>query len=487
MADTVIENLIAKLSFDFDEDKLEEFQDGVETAAKGLIAIVAAAGAAATAIFAFTRKIAEANDELGKFAQRVGIDVEALQELGYVAELNGGSIDSMNSSLANLSRIASEAARGMGAGVEVFGMLGLSVTYANGQLKDADDLLLDVSDAISRLGSQAEKLEFAQKLGINEDLLLAIQQGSEAIKKQRQEARELGFVIDVDATSAAADFQDEMLRLNKIILGVSNAIGTRLMKQLEPMIELFVEWFKVNKALIQQNISQFLDSLLKVLRGVFNITIRVVGMINSLAQAMGGWKNTIIIVTGLLLAMNASALLMPILAVAAGAGILLILEDIITFAEGGDSAIGNLAKKFPLLQISLEALLEVLKLIREGWTLIFTQGDEALEGFIMLIQDIGKAIQTFIIDKINSAIGLINKIPGINVGTVGNSAAATGQARSGAGSIQNSATTNNTTNNPNIVINVNGGDTDKIKQVISDTLNTQYSGAQSNLKSQVEF
>ena len=103
MADTVIENLITKLSFEFDEDKLEEFQDGVEKAAKGLVAVVAAATAAATAIFAFTKSMADSNDELGKFAQRVGIDVQALQELGFVAELNGGSIDSMNNSLAAVS------------------------------------------------------------------------------------------------------------------------------------------------------------------------------------------------------------------------------------------------------------------------------------------------------------------------------------------------------------------------------------------------
>ncbi len=536
MADTVIENLITQLSFDFDEEKLEEFQEGVETAAKGLVAIVGAAAAAATAIFAFTKQIAEANDELGKFAQRIGVDIEALQELGFVAELNGGSIDSMNASLANLSRVASEAARGMGPGVEVFGMLGISVTDATGRLKQADDLLLDVADAISRLGSQAERLEFAQKLGIGEDLLLAIQQGSEAIKQQRKEARELGFVIDVDAAQAAADFQDEMLRLNRIILGVTNAIGTKLMKQIEPMIEQFVEWFKANKAILQQNLTRFLDTLIKGIRGVFNVVMRVVSMVNSLVQAMGGWKAAIVAVTGVLIAMNASALLMPVLAVAAGAAILLILEDIITFAKGGDSALGQLTEKFPVLESLIWGLLDLLAMIRDGWLLIFSSGDEAfegmvlwiqdlrkefalldialsgisllfnkiiegwslifsvgdqaLEGFIMMIKDIGTAIQTFILDKFTALTNLINKIPGIDIGNVG-SPILTTPARAagipgGAGGISNITNTNNTSN-PNIVINVNGGDTEQVKRVVSDVLSEQYSGAQTNLESQVEY
>lgn len=549
MADTVIENLITQLSFDFDEEKLEEFQEGVETAAKGLVAIVGAAAAAATAIFAFTKQIAEANDELGKFAQRIGVDIEALQELGFVAELNGGSIDSMNASLANLSRVASEAARGMGPGVEVFGMLGISVTDATGRLKQADDLLLDVADAISRLGSQAERLEFAQKLGIGEDLLLAIQQGSEAIKQQRKEARELGFVIDVDAAQAAADFQDELLRLNRIILGVSNAIGTKLMKQIEPMIEQFVEWFKANKAILQQNLTRFLDSLIKGIRGIFNAVMRVVSMVNSLVQAMGGWKAAIVAVTGVLIAMNASALLLPVLAVAAGAAILLILEDIITFAKGGDSALGQLTEKFPVLESLIWGLLDLLAMIRDGWLLIFSDGaeafegmvlwiqamrkefalldfvlskisklfstiaegwglifsvgDQALEGFIMMIKDIGTAIQTFIIDKFTALTNLINKIPGIDIGEIETPILTTsqraisaqtiidqnrvpGNAAVGGGGISNITNTTNTSK-PNIVINVNGGDTEQVKRVVSDVLSEQYSGAQTNLESQVEY
>lgn len=540
MADTVIENLITKLSFDFDEEKMEAFNQGIEDAAKGLTAIVAGAIAAATAIFAFTKKVAESNDQLGKFARSIGVDVEALQELGFVAELNGSSIDSMNNSLKNLSRIASEAARGIGAGVEAFGILGLSVTNANGRIKNADDLILDVADAISKLNTQAEKIELMQKLGISDDLLLSIQKGSEEIKRIREEARELGFVIDKDAAEAAADFNDELLRVKKSIQGVASAIATRLMKQFTPMIKMWVEWFKINKEMLQQNISLFLDKVMKAIRGVFNVARRVVSIITSLVDAMGGWKNAIVAVTGLLIAMNASALLMPILAVAAGAGILLILEDIITFAKGGDSAIGELADKFPVLDKLLRGTLQVLGMIRagwvliftqgddafegmmmmiqdlrdefklldlaitgildlfnmivEGWRLIFTEGDQALEGLILLIKDVGNAISEFIMTPISGAVSLLNKIPGVEIGGVANTLVRTQTERGRAErfglpsrSGRSFNTTNNTTNNPHVNININGGNTEEVKRVVTDVLNEQYSGAQTNLESQVEF
>jgi len=486
MADTVIENLITKLSFDFDDEKLAKFDKHLENAVKGLTAIVAGATVAATAIFAFTKKIAESNDELMKFAQRTGVDIRALQELGYVAELNGGSIDSMNSSLENLSRISSEAARGVGAGVEAFGMLGISVTDSSGRLKEADVMLNDVSDAISRLNTQAERLEFAQKLGIGPDLLLTIQQGSEAIKRQRQRFKALSFVITESAGKAAADFVDNMLDVRTVISGVANLIGTKLIKQFNKMNGRFIKWFVTNKKLIKQNINLYFDKFLKVVTGVFNVVKRVVGVVMSLVNAMGGLKNTIIVVTGLLLTMNASALLMPILLVAAAVGLAFILEDIIKFAEGGDSAVGQLAKKFPVLDAALRTLLDLLAMAKEGWILIFTEGWTALTDLNDMIEELGISITNFFIRPLNYAIALINKIPGIDIGSIGEAGRITGQGRAPGSTLNNNSISSSTVNKPTVNISIHGGNIDQIKHTIKDVLNQEYSGAETNLGSQGE-
>jgi len=508
MADTVIENLITQLSFEIDEEKLEKFDEFIGNAVKGLTAMVAAASAAAAGIFLFTKKIAESNDELGKFAKRTGIDVQALQELGFAAELNGGSIDSMNSSLENLSRTASESARGMGANVETFGILGVSVIGANGQIKDADVLLNDVSDSIARLGSQAERLEFAQKLGIGGDLLLTIQQGSEALNKQREEAKALGFVIDQDAADAAANFNDELLKVMRVIGGVASAIGTRLMKEITPMMKAFTEWFKINKNIIKQNLTLFLKKAIDIFKGVFSIVNRVVGIFLSLINAVGGLKNAIIVVTGLMLTLNATTLLMPILITAAAIGILLLLEDIIKFAEGGDSAIGQLAEKFPVLDAALRTTLDLMTMVRDGWIAIFTQGRLFTSDILDTIVEIGKSIQTFIIDNINRVIDLLNKIPDFGLlkkifgiedlsnlkgGSSETFESATTRLnairaeRGGSLTSIGGATTNSKTSRTNIEININGGNPDEVKRVVTDVLNEQYSGAESNLESQVTF
>ncbi|RKZ95962.1 MAG: hypothetical protein DRQ46_07755 [Gammaproteobacteria bacterium] len=501
----VIDSLVAELGFDFDDKALAKFNKGFEQAGKILVGIVGAATAASAAIGVFTKEIAASNDETGKFAQRTGVALETLQELGFVAELNGGSIDSMNNSLANLSRTAAESAKGMGSNVETFGMLGVSVTDAQGQVKDAATLFGDVSDAIASLGTQAERLEFAQKLGLGEDLLLAIQQGSAAIAEQRKEARELGFVIDQDAATAAADFNDNLLRMTSIIKGVSSAIGTRLMKQAKPMYDLFIKWFKANKEIIQQNIGYFLDKVAKASSAVFNVLFRVYKVVDNLIQGFGGWKNAIMIVVGAMAILNASTLLIPALILAAGAAILLLIEDVQKFAEGGDSALGSLIEKFPALKQPLIDLIDLIKIIGHGWSLIFSQGEEAFDGFILAIQDIGKAIQSFFIGPLNEAIGLLNVLPGVDIGKLAAPDAQSGDLGglfsglassvfAGADLLPTASQTQNTSNRTtnsktkvNNTFNINGGNPAEVEATVKRVINDEYRNADDDLSSPVDM
>lgn len=537
MAETIIENLVTRLSFKADTETLKKFDKGVKQLAIGLTAVVAAATAATGAIFSFTKGMAQSQDELGKFAQITDASIETIQELGFAAELNGGSIGSMNASLSNLSQRISEASRGIGEGVETFGILGISVVDAQGKIKSVDGVLNEISDSMARLGTNAERIEFARKLGINEDLILTLKNGSAELDRLRQRARDLGFIIGEDAAKAAADFNDELFIQSKLLEGVKNIIGTDLIKQFTPFLVAMNKWVQTNQKLISQKILFFLDKFKLVTMGLFNIGVRVVSVIDSLAQSMGGWKNAILVVSAALLAMNASALLMPVLALAAAAAIFLIIEDIQKFADGGDSALGNLADRFPIIDTLLKGLLFTLGKIVEGWKLIFTQGDEAFFGLIEMIKDaskwtkeLGQDIINFLLVPINQLIEQLNRIPGINIETIEqvgtgeqegrviqaaqfsadlvgafvtqpildlvNSQLGTAFGRiaqaerrsfipAGASSITNNNTTN--TSNPNITLNIMGNNPEQIGVEVERKLTNIFNGAQENFSSQVEF
>lgn len=480
----VIDSLVAKLSFDFDDKALETFNKGMADASKAIAVVAAGAVAKGTAIFAFTSKIAEQNDELGKTAQIIGITSQALTDLDFVAQLGGSSIESMNSSLENLSKISSEAARGIGSGVEAFGLLGVSTTDALGNIKNADDLLLDVADAVSQLDSQSQKLELLNKLGISSDLLLTLDQGSAAIRAQRKEVEELGFVLDKDATAAAASFNDEMLRVGTVVKGVASSVGTKLMKQITPMIKLFLDWFKANKEIIKQNLTAFFEKLTKIVNTLVNIGVRVYNVINTVAQAFGGWANAIGVVSAALLALNIRILLIPGLILAAGAAIFLLIEDLVAFANGADSQIGALAEKFPIIGKAAEALIDTFKMVRDGWGLIFSDGEAALEGLMLLFQDLGAVIFNHMTGPIQDAINLLNKIPGVDIQNI--TAVQTGALASFTGGIFGGGPTS-TDNSKQVTVNISGGNTEEVKQAVAEALSSEFKTTELNMSTPTRY
>lgn len=411
MTDKIIENLITQLSFKYDAAILKKFNSEIFGISKGLIAIVAGIAGAVGGTYLFTKRIAEANDELTKFGRVTGVDVESLQELGYAAEINGASIDSMNSSLKGLAKIASETARGIGSGVETFGMLGLSVTDASGKIKNAETLLYDVSDSISKLRTEAEQLEFASKLGISSELLLLIRGGSDEIKNLREEAKQLNFVFSEGAGKAAEDFNDQMLKLNYISKGTAITLATKVMKAITPLITAFTEWYKVNHKLIKLKMDKGFEKLGKVLNVVYNVGNRVIRFVDGVAKSMGGWSQTIKVVTAALIVMNASALLMPALIALGAASIFLLLEEIQKFAEGGDTVLGDLIKRFPEMEPYILTLLDLLRMVKDGWVLIFTEGGEVFSGMISMIKDVIQWVKILIGDIKGAGEDLL-KLPG---------------------------------------------------------------------------
>lgn len=510
MADTIIENLITTLTFDYDERILLKFSEGIEKIILNLEAMVRFASDTSRAIFDFTENVAISNDKIGNLAKRIGIDIRALQELGFVAELNGSSIESMNSALENIAIKISEAARGVGDGIETFGMLGISVTDAEGRLRSADDVFLNIADSISMLSTQAQRVEFAQRLGISGNLVLAVQQGSEAIREQRREAAALNFTIGVEGAAAAANFLAGTLKLRRILLGIRNTIATRLMTVIEPMIEAWVKWLKTNNQLIKQGINRFIDltvNALGILRTMLAVTV---SLVEHGVNAIGGWENAIKGVTAALLILN-RALLKPLLVLGGFVLFLLLLQDLKVFAEEGDSVIGELVKKFPILAAPINLLISALQKAAEGWKLILEEGDRAIEGLMIILEEFREDfIQTFTIDLPNRfkdawyevsydfdrfmrrVIRTLNWLPGTNIPLPEQLPAleapvAPGVLRQEGFGPTTNVTNNSNTTNPNISISINGGNPQEIRQTLFEILNEQYQSAIGNVSSGVSY
>lgn len=338
----IIDELLVGLGFEYDPKEMKQFKEDVGKTTGVIKGLARAAVAGAVAITGLTVASTRASDEQGKLADEIGDTVENIDALQFALERSGGSADGMTSSLRNLAIRASEAARGVGSGVEAFGLLGISATDSNGNLKNTSDLMLEVSQRFQGL-SKAKQIELADKLGIRDSVRL-LQQGPAAIRELTDEAAALGVTTAEDA-AIAAEFQDTMKNLWRVIKQVARSLTRELAPIIKELTDSFIDWWKTNRAMIEQNLPEWIDKVTMALKLMVIATgawlaMRLVTHIMTLITLFKGLSVAA-------LAANAAALLLPALIAAGVAALALLAEDAKTFFEGGESFIGDMIEKFP--------------------------------------------------------------------------------------------------------------------------------------------
>jgi hypothetical protein len=183
----------------------------------GALGKLAGPGAAAVAVlgalaigFQKASAAAQFADDLVAMADKIGVGVEALQELRYAAEANDVPAQKLDDSLQALNATIGAIQTGVGGARAAKPFAALDITPE--QLKNigsADQLLPLLADKISQIGSTAAQVQIAKKLGI-EELLPLLRQGSDGLGTLRQKARDLGIVMEDDLARKAADANEEL-------------------------------------------------------------------------------------------------------------------------------------------------------------------------------------------------------------------------------------------------------------------------------------
>lgn len=166
------------------------------------------------------RGIAEIGDE----ARRAGLGVEAFQELKYVAEQNRIGVDALTDGIKELNLRADEfIVTGSGSAAEAFARLGYDAETLSLKLKDPSALFTEIIGKLGHL-DRAAQIRIADELfgGTGgERFVQLIEQGEDAIIRTRQEAHDLGLVMDEDLIDRA----DE---LDRKFNAISATVGTGL-------------------------------------------------------------------------------------------------------------------------------------------------------------------------------------------------------------------------------------------------------------------
>lgn len=263
---------------------------GVSTAAAG---VVAGLGAAAY-------KAGVAADDLNTLSKVTGIGTEELQKYGYAADLVDVSVEAIAKSNKKLTKNAYAAANGSKSQAEAFKAIGVSVTDANGNLRDSEDIFQDVITNLGKMTNETERDALAQQLMGKSaaELNPLIEDGGKTYKMVSDTLKKYDLdYVDQETLDKANEFNDQLDTMKLIgtvaFANISSQLAGYLAPALEKVVDLvgrFANWLsQLDPAVLTVigTIAGFVAILAPLLIGIGKVATGISSIIN-LVNLVGG-------------------------------------------------------------------------------------------------------------------------------------------------------------------------------------------------------
>jgi len=298
MAQSVIGALRVNLGLDSAQFMrgAQQAQNTMQQFGRRMQVVGAAISAVGVGVALAVRGQLAAADELSKASARIGMPVEALSQLQHAAELSGVSMSTLETGLTRLARnMVDDAGR--------FEELGISVRDATGAMRPTADVLQDVADRIAAMPEGAERTALAIDLlgRSGADLIPMLMGGSEAIRAMMEEADALGLTISGETAAAAAQFNDNITRLQRTLTGIWRQISAQLAPVLAEMSD-----YLVSLAAVFQNLSPQTQRFLSVLTGLSVVVGPLMIAVGALVTVLAGISAPVLLAVAAVTAITAA-------------------------------------------------------------------------------------------------------------------------------------------------------------------------------------
>ena len=228
-------------------------------------------------------------DNVMQLSTQYGLTTDKIQEFQYMSELTDTSLETITGSMTKLTKNMQTATKGTGDAYSRFEKLGISVTDTEGNLRSTDEVF---AEAISRLGNvenaterDALAMNIFGKSAMDLNPLIAV--GREGLADYRDEAHEMGYVLDSETLESLGAVDDAMQRANKRIDAVKNQIGRYLAPIVAEITEAFAEWrMSVDWQQVGQVIKTTMEIIGKAIKGLIDIFKTVIDVGKKVADTL---------------------------------------------------------------------------------------------------------------------------------------------------------------------------------------------------------
>ena len=288
--------------FGYFRRSLTNVSDQVAGAAKKLaLPFTLAAGAVGFSLSTMMSKFLSVGDGIDKASIRIGVSAERLQSLRYAANLSGASAETLDKSMAKLNENIAKAASGKNEELaSLFKKLGISLKDANGNLRNAADVMPQVADAIQRntdAGLRARMMiaAFGEE---GQKLVPMLEGGSGALQEMQDRAKRLGLVMSGDDVKAAAALGDRFSELGMVFDSFGNTLSAKIAPVLTPIIDDLVEFIAKNKEAfagrVSQAVAQFAQAIKRIdFQALADGCMKAFDAIGRVFDAIGGFETVL--------------------------------------------------------------------------------------------------------------------------------------------------------------------------------------------------
>ncbi len=241
-------------------------------------ALGAAAVGAASALAGMTVSASNYADDILTTSANTHIAAEELQKYQYALNFIDGDINTLTKTMKKNTQIMDDARNGNKEYAAAYDKLGVSVTDANGELRDSQEVYWEVIDALGEIENVTERDALAMTLlgKSGTELNTIIDAGSEAFKAYGEEAEAMGAVMSGKNLNALGAFNDKIQQLKAGTEGLKNSAALIALPFLDDLasdgIPILAEF---SKGIQQANgdVTNMADVIGNGLSGVLNLIV----------------------------------------------------------------------------------------------------------------------------------------------------------------------------------------------------------------------
>lgn len=226
-------------------EQFKQWGSALESAGRQMQGLSMAAAGVVASLGAITYKAGANADDLNTLSKVYSINTTDLQKYAVAADLVDVSVEDIAKSHVKLEKSMYSANNGSKAQAEAFEKLGVSVTNADGSLRDSDAVWQDTIAALGTMTNETERDALAQQLMGKSaaNLNPLIEDQGETYKNLSDTLAQYDLeLVDQETLDGANQFNDALDTMKAMGTVALQTIGSQLAAYLAPALEKVVGW-----------------------------------------------------------------------------------------------------------------------------------------------------------------------------------------------------------------------------------------------------